>query len=160
MTTFGKNRMLYTVKNSVEEFPELIYNDGVKKLFLYVGGELGGTEKLKSLLQYFSESDTRNATDADLEHLHSIVENAKHNQEVGKRYMTLQDMIDYEKKESFEDGVALGRNEARKEGILAFISFAGEMNLSSKQILEQLMQKFSLTMEEAKAYLDEKTNLM
>ena len=34
------------------------------------------------------------------------------------------------------------------------------MNLSSKQILEQLMQKFSLTMEEAKAYLDEKTNLM
>ena len=157
---FGKNQMLYTVKNCVEEFPELIYNDGVKKLFLYVGGELGGTEKLKSLLQYFSESDTRNATDADLEHLHSIVENAKHNQEVGKRYMTLQDMIDYEKKESFEDGVALGRNEARKEGILAFISFAGEMNLSSKQILEQLMQKFYLTMEEAKAYLDEKTNLM
>ena len=30
---FGKNRMLYTVKNYVEEFPELVYNDGVKKLF-------------------------------------------------------------------------------------------------------------------------------
>lgn len=121
-----ENQMLYTVKNYIEEFPELVYNDGVKKLFLYVGGELGGTEKLKSLLQYFSKSDTSNATDADLEHLHSIVENAKHKQEVGKRYMTLQDMIDYEK----------------------------------KQILEQLMQKFSLTMEEAKAYLNETTNLM
>lgn len=33
---FGKNQMLYTVKNHVEEFPELVYNDGVKKLFLYV----------------------------------------------------------------------------------------------------------------------------
>lgn len=148
--------MLYTVKNYIEEFPELVYNDGVKKLFLYVGGELGGTEKLKSLLQYFSKSDTSNVTDADLEHLHSIVENAKHKQEVGKRYMTLQDMIDYEKKESFEDGVAVGR----EEGMLAFISFAKELNLHAEQILEQLMQKFSFTMEEAKAYLNETTNLM
>ena len=124
----------------------------MKKLFLYVGGELGGTEKLKSLLQYFSKSDTSNATDADLEHLHSIVENAKHKQEVGKRYMTLQDMIDYEKKESFNDGVALG--------IHALISSLKDLNISTEQILEQLMQKFSLTMEEAKAYLNETTNLM
>ncbi len=157
---FGQNQMLYTVKNYIEEFPELVYNDGVKKLFLYVGGELGGTEKLKSLLQYFSKSDTSNATDADLEHLHSIVENTKHKQEVGKRYMTLQDMIDYEKKESFEDGVAVGREEGREEGMLAFIRFAKELNLHAEQILEQLMQKFSLTMEEAKAYLNETTNLM
>lgn len=157
---FGQNQMLYTVKNYIEEFPELVYNDGVKKLFLYVGGELGGTEKLKSLLQYFSKSDTSNVSDADLEHLHSIVENAKHKQEVGKRYMTLQDMIDYEKKESFEDGVAVGRGEGREEGMLAFISFAKELNLHAEQILEQLMQKFSLTMEEAKAYLNETTNLM
>ena len=149
---FGQNQMLYTVKNYIEEFPELVYNDGVKKLFLYVGGELGGTEKLKSLLQYFSKSDTSNATDADLEHLHSIVENAKHKQEVGKRYMTLQDMIDYEKKESFNDGVALG--------IHALISSLKDLNISTEQILEQLMQKFSLTMEEAKAYLNETTNLM
>ena len=152
MITFGQNQMLYTAQNYIEEFPELVYNDGVRKLFLYVGGELGGTEKLKSLLQYFSKSDTSNATDADLEHLHSIVENAKHKQEVGKRYMTLQDMIDYEKKESFNDGVALG--------IHALISSLKDLNISTEQILEQLMQKFSLTMEEAKAYLNETTNLM
>ena len=150
---FGKNQMLYTVKNVVEEFPELIYNDGVKRLFLYVGGELGGTEKLKSLLQYFSDSNTGNVTDAELEHLHSIVEHAKHNQEVGKRYMTLQDMIDYEKKESFEDGMALGIEKGRDEGIFAFISLAKEMNLSKELILDQLMQKFSLTKEEAANYL-------
>lgn len=159
---FGKNRMLYTVKNSVEEFPELIYNDGVKRLFLFVGGELGGTEKLKELLQYFSSSKKANVTDTELEQLHSIVENAKHNQEVGKRYMTLQDMIDYEKKESYEDGVAFGReegrkegrNEARKEGILALINSLSELNIPTEQIEEQLMQKFSLTKEEAQAYLN------
>ncbi len=144
---FGKNRMLYTVKNYVEEFPELVYNDGVKKLFLYVGGEFGGTKKLKSLLQYFSDSNTPNVTDTDLEHLHSIVENTKHNQKVGNRYMTLQDMIDYEKKESFDDGVALG--------ILALISSLKDLNIPSEQILEQLMQKFALSMDDAKTYLDE-----
>ena len=147
---FGKNRMIYTVKNVVEEFPELLYNDGVKRLFLYVGGELGGTEKLKDLLHYFSSSKKGNVTDAELEHLHSIVEKAKHNQKVGKRYMTLQDMIDYEKKESYEDGKA----EGREEGILVLISTLKELNVPNDEILKQLMQKFSLTMEEAKAYLD------
>ena len=155
---FGKNQMIYTVKNCVEECPDVVYNDGVKRLFLYVGGELGGTEKLKDLLNYFSSSKKGNVTDADLEHLHSIVENAKNNQKVGKRYMTLQDMIDYEKKESFEDGVALGREEgkaeARKEGVLAFVNFAREMKVSNDEIANQLMQKFSLSTEEATAYLN------
>ena len=41
---FGKNQMLYIVKNCVEGFSDIVYNDGVKKLFLYVGGELGGSE--------------------------------------------------------------------------------------------------------------------
>ena len=63
-------------------------------------------------------------------------------------------MIDYEKKESFDDGVALGREEAREEGILVLISTLKELNIPNDEILKQLMQKFSLTMEEAKAYLD------
>ena len=92
--------MLYTVKNSVEDFPHLVYNDGVKKLFLYT----------------------------DLGHLHSIVE---------------------------KDGVALGRNEARREGILTLISSLKDLNISTEQIMEQLMQKFSLSAEEANAYLNQ-----
>ena len=58
-------------------------------------------------------------------------------------------------KESFDDGVALGREEARKEGILALISSLKDLNIPSEQILEQLMQKFALTMEDAKTYLNE-----
>ncbi|MBE5867457.1 MAG: hypothetical protein E7293_00640 [Lachnospiraceae bacterium] len=40
---FGKNYMLYSVKNRVEECPGMEYNDGVKKLFLYTGGKRGGS---------------------------------------------------------------------------------------------------------------------
>ena len=66
--------------------------------------------------------------------------------------MTLQDMIDYEKKESYEEGL----KEARQEGILALISSLKELNIPDEQILNQLMKKFFLTMEEANAYLNEK----
>ena len=152
---FGQNRMIYTVKNVVEEYPHLVYNDGVKRLFLYVGGELGGTEKLKDLLQYFSSSKKANVKDAELERLHSIVENTKSQRKVGNRYMTLQDMIDYEKKESYEDGVALGREEGKAEGIRAVVASLKEFSIPEEQILNQLMQKFSLPMEEAKTYLNE-----
>ena len=65
--------------------------------------------------------------------------------------MTLQDMIDYEKKESYEEGL----KEARQEGILALISSLKELDIPNEQILNQLMKKFFLTMEEANAYLNE-----
>ena len=77
---FGKNQMLYTVKNVVEDFPELVYNDGV----------------------------------------------------------------------------ALGREEGREEGIWALISSLKELDIPDEQILNQLMKNFFLTMEEANAYLNEK----
>ena len=156
---FGQNRMIYTVKNVVEEYPHLVYNDGVKRLFLYVGGELGGTEKLKDLLQYFSSSKKANVKDAELERLHNIVENTKSQRKVGNRYMTLQDMIDYEKKESYEDGVALGREEGkaegRNEGIRAMIASLRKFGVTEEKIYNEIMQNFSLSSEEVKTYLNE-----
>ena len=72
--------------------------------------------------------------------------------------MTLQDMNDYEKRESFEDGVALGREEGREEGrvegIFILISSLKELDIPDEQILNQLMEKFSLTKEKAEEYLN------
>lgn len=39
---FGMDYRLYSVKNKIEEFPEIEYNDGMKKLFLYTDGMKGG----------------------------------------------------------------------------------------------------------------------
>ncbi len=119
---FGQNQMLYSVKNYVEGFPEIVYNDGVTKLFLYVGGEFGGNGALKDMLRYFGKSDKNNAVDKDIEKLHTIVEKVKHNRKVGEQYMTWQEMLDYEKEEARqearEEGLAEGRAEGRAEGIL------------------------------------------
>lgn len=63
---FGLDYMLYSVKNIVEESPEIEYNDGVRKLFLYTGGKKGGTKALQDLLAYIENSTEENAVDDDL----------------------------------------------------------------------------------------------
>ncbi len=84
---FGGNRMLYTVKNVVEEMPEIEYNDGIKKIFLYTDGEIGGSRALKNLLRYIRDTCVENAVDSDLQTLHSGIERLKNSREIGVRYM-------------------------------------------------------------------------
>jgi predicted transposase/invertase (TIGR01784 family) len=87
---FGQNRMIYFVKNVVEEFEEISYNDGVRKIFLYTGGTLGGNKNLKSLLNYINHSTAENAVDTELEKLHLGVEKLKQNKKIGVKYMRIQ----------------------------------------------------------------------
>ena len=154
---FGKNQMLYIVKNCVEGFSDIVYNDGVKKLFLYVGGELGGSESLKDLLHYFSKSDKMNVVDAGIEQLHTIVENVKNNRKVGERYMTLQEMINYEKAEAREEALQEGREEgreaARQENILTSIKICKNIGASDEQIIQNIMEEYKLSEEDANTYL-------
>lgn len=154
---FGRNQMIYTVKNVVAEDAQIEYNDGVKKLFLYTDGQIGGSEALGNLLQYFAQSSEENALDSDLQQLHTIVKATKSNQKVGERYMTLQEMIDYEKaaaqKEGREEGRKEGREEGRKESISVLIRTCRKIGASDLQIVESIMEEYHLSQEEAKECL-------
>ena len=154
---FGQNRMLYTVKNCVVEDTHIVYNDGVTKLFLYVGGEIGGSEDLKNLLHYFSKSDETNVVDSELLQLHSIVETIRSSQEMGEQYMTLGDYIECEKEEACEIAREVARAEGlaegRAEGIKVSIEMLKELCVSEEQILLKVMEKYNLSKEEAQTYL-------
>ena len=163
---FGQNKMLYIVKNCVEEDTQIVYNDGAMKLFLYTGGEYGGNEKLKDMLRYFSESNEKNVVDEELSQLHSIVQKVRDNRKVGERYMTLQEYLEYEIKQGVEEGIAEAVDAAVEEAVDAAVDAAvaeavdaavamlRELNIPEEQILEQLMQKYALTEEKAKSYLN------
>lgn len=152
---FGENRMLYTVKNSVEENPQIEYNDGVTKLFLYVGGELGGSENLKKLLNYMSNSEKENVTDPELLQLHHIVEEVRDNRKAGEQYMTLQEYLEYELEERLEEAVQARVEEAVDVAVAeTIVESLRKFNIPEEQILEQLIQKCNLTKEAAKAYLN------
>lgn len=105
---FGDGRMVYTVKNQVVENPQLVYNEGVTRIFLYTDGEIGGNESLYTLLRFFKQTNELNAVDSELQQIQSIIGEIKHNKEVGERYMTLGEIIDIEKDESYKEGYYSG----------------------------------------------------
>ena len=150
---FGDNRMIYTAKNIIVENPELEYNDGVTRVFLYTDGNIGGTEEIRALLKYFMESTDANAVDSELEAIQHVVSGIKKDREVGERYMTLDDVINYEKRDSFNEGVECGRKAGLEEGTDKFISACRKMNHSDDDIINQLIEEFSLTKKEAIAKL-------
>ena len=100
---FGLDYRIYTVKNVVEENPEIEYNDGVRKLFLYTGGTKGGTEALKDMLAYIQNTTEENAVDEDLKKLHINVERLKNNKQIGVKYMQMQEVIKYAVKAEVEE---------------------------------------------------------
>ena len=146
---FEKNNMIYFVKNTVEGFDDLYYNDGIRKVFLYTDGKLGGSKELKQLLTYIKNSSTNNATDTQLEQLHSGVEWLKQSSKTGVRYMQMWEIVEHEKKQSRQEGI----EEGRINGISKTIEILKEMNISDEKILEQLMRKYELDEKTAKRYI-------
>ncbi len=155
---FGENRMIYTVKNVVVENNQLVYNDGVMKFFLYTEGKYGGSDNLKSLLRYMSATCKANAVDEELEKLQSIVDEVKSRREVGERYMTLQDMIDFEKEESYITGREAGRKEGRKEGIFTVIYVCHKVGISKEETKDILIKEYSIEADEAENLIEEYDN--
>ena len=113
---FDKNMMIYHVKNTVEEVPEMNYNDGIRKIFLYTDGENGGSDELKKLLLYIKQSCFENVADAGLKELHRGVEGIKNNSMIGVKYMQMWEIVELEKRESREAGRIEGRIEGKLEG--------------------------------------------
>ncbi|MBQ8527353.1 MAG: Rpn family recombination-promoting nuclease/putative transposase [Lachnospiraceae bacterium] len=154
---FGDDRMLYTVKNMVVENNELVYNDGVLKLFLYTKGKIGGSEELKSLLTYFEETTQENAVDAELEEIQKIVGSIKRSHETEDLYMTLQEIIDHEKDYSFNDGVRVGVQrgiqQGIQQGIQSIIRTCQKLKQTKESTIETLVQECDITQEEAKEYI-------
>lgn len=137
--------MIYFVKNIVEGFVDLYYNDGIRKVFLYTDGLLGGSRELKQLLTYIKNSSTDNAADIQLEQFHSDVEWLRQSLKIGVRYMQMWEIVEHEKKQSRQEGI--------EAGISKTIEILKEMNISNENILEQLMKKYELDEKTAKEYI-------
>ena len=158
---FGDDRMIYTVKNIVTENPNLVYNDGVEKLFVYTRGTKGGSPKLKELLRYLEDTVPENAVDEELREMQTIVGKVKHRKDVGEHYMTLQEIIDFEKQYSYEDGLEAGRESGLKEGletgfmngITAAIRMLKDLRIPESVACRSLAEQFHLTEEEAAEYM-------
>jgi len=148
---FGDNRMLYTVKNMVEENNQIVYNDGVTKIFIYTKGTVGGSQKLKDLLTFLENSTPTYAVDEELMAIQKIIDTVKCDSETRKRYMGIMGVIDYERRDAFEAGEKLGIQTGQLQGAISNSKF---MNLTKEQTKENIMKQFSLPENIAEDYLN------
>ncbi len=146
---FGDDRMIYTVKNMVVENNQIVYNDGSNKIFLYTKGTKGGSKELKDLLTYMEHTTFTNAVDSDLREIQEIVDNVKADSRERERFMTLQEMIYYEKRDSREAGYQAGLI----EGIKGVINTCKSFNVTCDQAKTAIMIQFNLTEEKADEYI-------
>ncbi|MDE6742940.1 MAG: hypothetical protein K2J95_03565 [Lachnospiraceae bacterium] len=80
---FGRDHMLYTIKNKCVELPEMEYEDGASTLFLYTKGTKGiPSAAVKQLLYYMENTTYENAVNEELREIHRMVETVKNDREV------------------------------------------------------------------------------
>ncbi|MBP3459706.1 MAG: hypothetical protein J6K58_10915 [Lachnospiraceae bacterium] len=100
---FGYDYMMYHIRNQCVEVADLCYDDGLEFVYFYTGGHKGGDESIKAMLNYFQNSRKENAVDRATEEISEIVEQVRTLPEVRNEYMTLGDIIDWERKEAAEE---------------------------------------------------------
>lgn len=171
---FGDERMIYTVKNIVTENNQIVYNDGVTKIFLYTGGTKGGSQRLKDLLIFMENPIRDNAVDEELLSILGIIDTIKGDPKESDRYMGIMGVIDYERRDAYEDGHATGyedghasgyqdgheegREEGRKEGhkegrIQGAVENCKFMNADRDTAKAAIMRQFAVTEDKAEEYL-------
>lgn len=137
---FGKGRHIYTFENICREDKSLTLKDGTTKIFLNAQGTLDDVNSgLKAFLDYVAG---KRSEDAFVKKLEEAVKEAKRNREWRHEYMTLM-MRDQE-----------NRKIGRREGIYAMISALKDLCIPEAIIMQKLQEKFELSEEEAKAYLE------
>ena len=111
---FDENRMVYTVKNQCVEAPNMEYEDGIRRIYLYTKGTEGNpSQELRDMLKYMENSIAENVTNADIRAIHEQVDAVKRDKEVGVQYMK-----SWEREMLIrEEGKEEGREEGREEGI-------------------------------------------
>ena len=80
--------MVYTVKNQCVEAPDMEYEDGIRRIYLYTKGTEGNpSQELRDMLKYMENSIAENVTNADIRAIHEQVDAVKRDKEVGVQYM-------------------------------------------------------------------------
>ncbi len=100
---FGYDYMMYRIRNRCEEVPQLQYDDGLEFIYFYTGGQKGGNESIKAMLNYLEHSVEENAVDDATKEVHRFVGQVKVLPEVRMEYMTFEDYIYYERLEAAEE---------------------------------------------------------
>ena len=81
----------------------------------------------RQLLTYLQDSRKENVVDEATDRLHRLITKVKEKPEVKLEYMKFEDIIYWEKKDSYKEGEAAGRESAYREMIITLLQAHGEV---------------------------------
>ena len=137
---FGKDRMVYTIKNSCAEDLSVPYDDGARKIFLYTKGKKGNpSQRLSDMLKYIEKTTNNNVTNQDIESIQQLVERVKRKKEVGINYMKSWEVEKMVREESYAEGYDNGQD--RVNLLNARLSEAGRMDDIVKAAMDKAYQE-------------------
>ncbi len=151
---FKKDLAKYTFCERCEEIPELKLDDGTTKIFLNMSSK-NGSKELVSLLQYMKNTDLNNpeveVKDERLLELDRVVTEVREVEEWEDMRMTI---LDYGIEEGIRRGRAAAEAEAKEKSIKSTIEICKEFNADRECTMNKIVEKFSLTEEDAGKYMD------
>ena len=107
--------MVYTVKNQCVEAPDMEYEDGIRRIYLYTKGTEGNpSQELHDMLKYMENSIAENVTNADIQAIHEQVDAVKQDREVGVQYMKSWEREMLIREEGKVEGKEVGKQEERR----------------------------------------------
>lgn len=114
---FDMGRMVYTIRNTCVEEPDMPYDDGAFTMFLYTKGQRGiPSVELKQFLTYFEQTTESNACNKDLAELHKMVSQVRMDEEVELEYMKIHEREEMIREEGIEQGINQGIVRGQSEG--------------------------------------------
>lgn len=148
---FGLNRMVYTVKRQCVEEPDMPFHDGSTAIYLYTRGKKDiPSQTLKDMLQFLENSTENNVTNENLEEIHQLMNQIKHDKEVGISYMHTWEREMLLKEEGHSAGLREGLLEGQASGI---IKTCQEFGTSKEATCDKIQKALSLSKEEALQYI-------
>lgn len=152
---FGKDIAKYTFSERCEEIPDLPLEDGTRKIFVNMTSRNGRAE-LVSLLQYMRNTTLDNpdilVRDERILELDRIVGEVKQSEEWEAVKMNI---LEIGLQQGMERGLERGLQQGMEQGgIMAVIETCKELGVSQGDTLIRLINKFSLTEDIAKDYLE------
>jgi predicted transposase/invertase (TIGR01784 family) len=152
---FKQDLAKYTFTEQCEEIAGLHLEDGTTKIFLNMTSK-NGDAALVSMLQYMKKSDLNNpeiiVKDERIRKIDAVVTEVKESEEWEEVKMSI---LSYGIAQGREQGLAQGREQGIEVGIRALIKDNLDTGTGEAQIIEKLINLFSITPAQAKAYYDQ-----
>lgn len=152
---FGLNRMVYTIKNSCVEEPEMPYDDGATTIFLYTKGKVGvPSGELEAFLRFFEKTKEENVVNEDLQEIENMVNRVKKDRKAGIDYMKYYEEQAMIKREGIKEGqllllISIVIKKMRKLETTEQIAEELEENLTLIQRICEIARKYAPNYEEA-----------